>query len=421
MNKEQDQNIQTAAPVARASDHRSVKPAKLVSLILLMMVLAVFGGAFGSWMVLKSDLVSPSQTGMISRNSDEDGNKLVLKDEESIAKVAQEVSPSVVSISTSNPTRRGLMQGAGTGVIVSKDGYIMTNKHVVSGASSAEITASDGEIYENVKVVGSDPLNDVAFLKIENVDTLKPATLGQSSTLRIGQSVVAIGNSLGEYENTVTSGIVSGLGRPVAAQSQDGSQAESLTDLIQTDAAINPGNSGGPLVNLAGQVVGLNTAVVDNAQGIGFAIPINAVKGVLEGVLENGEVTRAFLGVRYVDITPAIAKEQDLSVKRGALVTGDRSNPAVQKDGPADKAGIKEGDIITKIGDVSVGQQGNVSSLVSEYTAGSTVEITIIRDGKEQKKKVTLAAYEAADAEAVTNQDQQSEQESAPRLWPFGF
>lgn len=425
MKKQEKNEQQLASPVtpppARPVKKRSSNVGKVVSLVFLMMVLAVFGGAFGSWMVLNSDLAGSLQSGVVSRDSGNDGNKLVLKDEESIAKVAQDVSPSVVSISTSNATRRGIAQGAGTGVIVSKDGYVMTNKHVVSGANGAKVTTSDGEMYDNVKIIGSDPLNDVAFLKIENASNLKPAKLGESSTLRIGQSVVAIGNSLGEYENTVTSGIVSGLGRPVAAQSQDGTQAESLTDLIQTDAAINPGNSGGPLVNLTGQVVGLNTAVVDNAQGIGFAIPINAVKGILKGVLEDGEVKRAYLGVRYVDITPALAKEQKLPVKRGGLVSSGSNSPAVEAGGPADKAGIEDGDIIIKVGDLTVGEQGNVSSLISEYTAGSTIEVTILRDGKEQTKKVTLATYEADEAETSSVEERPQERRSSPNMWPFSF
>lgn len=409
-------------PPAQQSTKKQPNPGKIISLALVFLVLSVFGGAFGAWMVVKEGGNATSTS--IGRNAANDGNKIVLQNEEGISKVATDVSPSVVSIRTDNPTRRGLVQGAGTGIIVSKDGYVVTNKHVVDGASGATVTGSSGEIYDKVKVVGTDPLNDVAFLKIENVNDLKPAELGESSTLRIGQTVVAIGNSLGQYQNTVTSGIVSGLGRPVAAQSQDGSQAESLSDLIQTDAAINPGNSGGPLVNLSGQVVGINTAVASDAQGIGFAIPINAVKGLLEGVLKDGKVERAFLGVSYVDITPAVAKERKLSVKRGALVASSRSGPAVQKDGPADKAGIKDGDIITKVGDLEVGQSGGVSSLVAEYRPGDTVKITLLRDGKEEVVNVRLAAYTSPREEAAPIERQQEDQRSQGGglfLPQFGF
>lgn len=415
-----DKQAVIAPPTPSRQDQLRKRRGKFLSMALVVAVLATFGGAFGSWMVLNQGGMTTS----MGRDSAEDGNKIVLQTEEGISKVAQDVSPSVVSIRTDNPTRRGLVQGAGTGIIVSKDGYVMTNKHVINDASSASVTATNGEIYDKVKIVGSDPLNDVAFLKIEGVDDLKPAQIGESSTLRIGQTVVAIGNSLGEYQNTVTSGIVSGLGRPVAAQSQDGSQAESLSDLVQTDAAINPGNSGGPLVNLSGQVVGINTAVASDAQGIGFAIPINAVKGLLEGVLEDGKVERAYLGVSYIDISPTVARERSLSVKRGALVVGSRSAAALEQGGPAEKAGIKEGDIIIKVGDLEVGQHGGVSSLVAEYRPGDSVDITVLRDGKEVLKTVKLAAYEPKRSETESATPQQSEQQpqSEDSFWrQFGF
>ena len=237
-------------------------------------------------------------------------------------------------------------------------------------------------IFDNIKTIGEDPLNDVAFLKINGAKKLKPAKLGNSSTLQIGQNVVAIGNTLGLYQNTVTSGIVSGLGRPAAASSQSGGSAESLNDLIQTDTAINPGNSGGPLVNLAGQVIGINTAIVSNAQGIGFAIPIDLKKGKLE---------RAYLGVRYGEITPVIAKQRNLSTNRGALVAKD----GVESGGPADKAGIKPGDIITKVGDLVVGEKGNVSSLISRYKPGDNVDIVALRNGKQINFKVRLGVLKS--------------------------
>lgn len=355
--------------------------------------MGAFGGGLGVW--LASTSRKDDSTVASRGESGSDGNNIQLESEKSIAQVAQKISPSVVSITTQSEGRMTLSQGAGTGIIVSKDGYIITNKHVVNGAQKATVSLHDGNIYEDVQIVGSDPLNDIAFLKISNVSNLKPADIGESSTLRIGQTVVAIGNSLGEYQNTVTSGIVSGLGRPVSAQSENGREVESLTDLVQTDAAINPGNSGGPLVNLAGQVVGINTAVASNAQGIGFSIPINAVKGILAGVLENGKVERAYIGVRYIDITPAFAKARKLEVKSGALVaSGQDGAGAIEKGGPADKAGIKEGDIITKIGDLTIGENGGMSSLVGEYKPGAEIKVTFLREGKEQTVTVKLSAYQ---------------------------
>ena len=205
--------------------------------------------------------------------------------------------------------------------------------------------------------------------------------------------VVAIGNALGQYQNTVSSGIISGKGRPITAGGEGGDSGESLTDLLQTDAAINPGNSGGPLLNYSGQVIGINTAVASNAEGIGFAIPVNATKGTLKGVLAGKGVQRSYLGLRYVEITAAVAKQYDLPVKKGAYVAADKGGSAVVADSPADKAGLKEKDIITKINDEEVGVSGGVATLVGEYAPGDTVEVTYLRDGAEKRVKVTLAAY----------------------------
>ena len=390
-----------------------------VSLVITVFVVALLGGGIGAWAMTHF-----SNPLTVITHSQNDGNILRSQSEQDISQVVTKVAPSVVSISTNVENSRGqaVGQGAGTGIIVSKDGYVMTNNHVIDGASTVSVTTSAGDIYENVKVIGSDPLNDVAFLKVSGVNNLAAAELGDSSTLKIGQSVVAIGNSLGEYNNTVTSGIVSGLNRPVTASSGDGNSTESLTGLVQTDAAINPGNSGGPLVNSAGQVIGINTAVASDAQGIGFAIPINATKGVLASVIENGKVERAYIGVRYVDITPAIAKEKNLPVKQGALVSGDNSTEAVVSGGPADKAGIKDGDIITKINDSVVGEEGSITTIIGQYKPGDAVQVTYLRDGKEQATKLTLAKYEGASQTTTQSQStQQDEEQSIDPRSLFGF
>ena len=331
--------------------------------------------------------------------SDQGSNVVISQKEADLAELVEKTSPTVVSIVTSQVSGQGFFQqeveGAGTGIVISEDGYILTNKHVISEARSVQVVMSDGTRHSDVTVVGSDPLNDIAFLKIKNVSDLKVATLGDSGAMRVGQDVIAIGNSLGQYQNTVTSGIVSGLGRPVtAASSELNSRVESLTDLLQTDAAINPGNSGGPLINSAGQVVGINTAIAADAQGIGFAIPINAAKGMIRGVIANGKVEKAYLGVQYVAITPDVRTQYKLSVDQGALVRSG-SGSAVEGNGPADKAGIKDGDIITKVNEKSVGNQGGLGSLVAEFMPGEKVTLTIIRDGKEQQKTLTLGAYKS--------------------------
>ena len=322
-----------------------------------------------------------------------DGNAVMTVDEKSISSVVEKVSPSVVSIvSTGSGVRGSQFQSAGTGMIVSKDGYVLTNKHVVDNVSSVEIIASDGKRYENVKVVGSDPLNDVAFLKIEGANNLPAITIGDSKTVRPGQSVIAIGNALGQYQNTVTTGIISGLGRPVVASS-DGSQAnsESLSDLLQTDAAINSGNSGGPLLNMQGQVIGMNTAVAEGAQSIGFAIPIGATKGMLKNVLETGKAERAIVGVQYISVTPEVKAEFKLEADQGDYINT-ANGSAIRKGGPAEKAGILDGDIITKVNGEVVGAGKSTSTLVGEFQPGDTVQLTLLRDGKEKTVSVTLGS-----------------------------
>jgi serine protease Do len=287
-------------------------------------------------------------------------------------------------------------QGAGTGMIVTADGYIMTNNHVVDGADTVTVVLPNGSTYDNVQVVGSDPLNDVAFLKIKNVKDLPTVVFGDSKTVRVGQNVIAIGNALGQYQNTVTSGIISGTGRPVTASS-DGTatgNTESLSDLIQTDAAINPGNSGGPLLNFKGQVIGINTAVASDAQGIGFSIPIGATKGILTHLIKTGKIERAYLGVQYVSITPEVKDQYDLPVSKGDYIMANRGN-SVQSGGPADKAGIKDKDIIIAVNGYEVGKVASVASLVSEHEPGDTIDVTVLRDGKERTFKVTLGTYQS--------------------------
>lgn len=356
-----------------------------------LLILCAGAGLTGAWAY--GTFIRPNTSSQLLQ-SGVDGNTIVSEQERNVSQVAAKVSPSVVSVITQANTvsasgRQLAQEGAGTGIIVTDDGYIMTNKHVIDGATTVSVVTNDGDTYE-AKIVGSDPLNDVAFLKVKPNKSLTAATLGDSSSIRIGQEVVAIGNSLGQYQNTVTNGIISGTGRPVTAQS--GSTVENLTDLLQTDAAINPGNSGGPLVNIAGQVIGINTAVAEDAQGIGFAIPINATKGILKSVVESGSIKRAYLGVNYVGITPEVASEYTLSQKQGAYVFSERGS-AVVADGPAAKAGIREKDIITKINGKLVGPQGGVASLVGEYAPGDTIAVTVVRSGQELTLNITLGTY----------------------------
>ena len=319
--------------------------------------------------------------------------------EGSIADVADKVSKSVVSIVTSTKTTNFFGQSAsssaaGTGIIVTEDGYILTNKHVINGASEVAVIADDGTTYEDVEVVATDPLNDIAFLKIKDVSGLSAATLGNSKTVSVGQQVIAIGNALGEYQNTVTSGIISGTNRSVtAASDESGYDAETLSDMIQTDAAINSGNSGGPLVNAAGEVIGINTATSTSAENMGFAIPISSVKGMLEQLKSTGKAERAYLGVYSVEITAEVAKAYNLPVSEGVYVYSTSSYSAIVANSPAAKAGLKDKDIITKINDTTVGVSGSLANLIGEYKPGDTVQLTVIRDGKEIAVNVTLEGY----------------------------
>ena len=308
--------------------------------------------------------------------------------ESSISSVAEKVAPSVVSIVTSSVNRYTLdteQSGAGTGGILSSNGYILTNKHVVKDSTQLTVITSDGEMYDNVKVIFQDPFNDLAFLKVSNPKNFKPIEIGDSKTVKVGQSVIAIGNSLGQYQNTVTRGIISGTNRSITAQGSDQS-VENLTDMLQTDAAINPGNSGGPLVNAGGQLIGINTAVTRGANGLGFAIPISAAKGVIKQLGRNDDqIQRAMLGVRYIAVNPAIAKDKKLSEKQGALITGN-----VIPGSSADKAGLKEGDTIMKVNGLEVGKAGSLSTLLSEYTVGDEVQLVVKRGNETITVKAKL-------------------------------
>lgn len=363
-----------------------------ISIAIVLGILVLLGGGIGGGMLIQKSL--SSQDTFPSLTSGTDGNTTVTQTESSIAAVAEKVTPSVVSIVGTTRTQSYFQttsaQASGTGVIVSADGYVMTNNHVIDSSSNVTVVDSEGNQYKDVEIIGRDPLNDIAFLKIKSDKQFTPAELGNSGTIRIGQQVVAIGNALGQYNNTVTSGIISGTGRPVVARDSSGSQTENLTDLIQTDASINPGNSGGPLVNMAGQVIGINTAIVEDANGIGFAIPINSTKGVLAEVLKNGKVSRAYLGVSYVAVTPDVVQEYDLPVKQGAYITG---GTGVASGSPAAKAGLKKGDIITKIDDITIGTAGGLSSVIGQFRPGDTVTITYIRGDRTSTTSVTFSKY----------------------------
>ncbi|MBI2616787.1 trypsin-like peptidase domain-containing protein [Candidatus Gottesmanbacteria bacterium] len=332
----------------------------------------------------------------------------VVEEESVVTDVVEKVSPSVVTISISrsrsigsifeidpfdpfgsfrSPGRREpIQQDIGSGFIVSADGLIVTNKHVVSDTTAKyRVVTSDDKTFETQQIY-RDPVNDLAIIKI-NATGLKPVTLGDSAKMKVGQRAIAIGTALGEFRNTVTVGVISGLGRGITAGSPFEGYVERLDNVIQTDAAINPGNSGGPLLNSAGQVIGVNVAVASEGQSIGFALPINLVKESLTEFNKNGgKFQRPYLGVQYKMITRDLALLND--VPEGAYVQD------VVPDSPAEKAGIDSEDIITKINGQKVTEKdGGLSSIIAKSKVGDTVTLEIWREGETKEIKVTIGEY----------------------------
>lgn len=387
--------------------HKKIKPKKLsapkngaISMLLIIFV-SISAGFAGGFIGANSKMNKAD-----SNVSVEQGRQAVEEQSSLISSIAKDVGPSVVSIDVTSQgtvsngfygSRQVEQQSAGTGFIISDSGYVVTNRHVLpEGASKVSLTMSDGTVLDNVSVIGttssSDSL-DVGFLKINDTKgkKLTVAQLADSSKAQVGDTVIAIGNALGQFQNTVTSGIVSGYGRSVQASDGSGSSSENLQNLFQTDAAINQGNSGGPLVNANGEVIGINTAVAgDGAQNIGFAIPINDAKGLIKGVLDNGKLQRPYMGVRYVQLTPGTATELGVKTEQGALIRGTNNSSGVVAGGPASNGNLKEGDIIVKINDQTVDQNNSLSSVIGRFTVGETVTVTYIRDGKEQTTQVKL-------------------------------
>jgi serine protease Do len=371
---------------------------RLASIIAIILV--CFGVGFGGGLLGAHSY--DNKGGSLSSASTAAKQQYISNESELIASIAKTVGQSVVSVDVETQvsgqdffgrSQTQNQQAAGTGFIISSDGTIVTNRHVVpSGTTSVSVTLSDGTHYDNVDVVGrtaSNSSQDIAFLKINDLKGKKlvPAVLGDSSKTEIGDRVIAIGNALGQFQNTVTSGIISGFGRDVVAGDQSGSQDnENLTDLFQTDTAINEGNSGGPLVNINGEVIGINTAIASNAQNIGFAQPINDVKGLITSVLDGGKLQQPYLGVRYVSLTNDLAKEFNLKTTRGAYITSGSGQEAVVKGSPADIAGLVDHDVITKVNNITVDDKTSLTAALSRFKVGDKVTLTLVRDGKKSQK-----------------------------------
>ena len=280
--------------------------------------------------------------------------------------------------------------GGGSGFLVSEDGYIMTNKHVVEDEKAEYTVFLEDDAKYSAKVVARDPLNDIAVLKIEAKD-LPFLTFGDSENLHVGQSVIAIGNPLMEFSNSVSVGVVSGLSRSIVAGGMLTGQAEHLDGVIQTDAAINPGNSGGPLLNLRGDVVGMNVAIA-NGENIAFSIPANLVKSVYESVKENGKIVRPYLGLRYVQISQQLKEKNKLAVDYGVLVMrGDTvEDLAVLPGSPADKAGLVENDIVLEIDGKKLDEDVSLARIIAGKNVGDTVKLKVLHKGEEKSIEIKL-------------------------------
>jgi 2-alkenal reductase len=306
--------------------------------------------------------------------------------------VAAKVSPAVVRITVTGASGAGDLgvipaTGVGSGVIFNSNGWILTNHHVVEGGEKFDVELKDGRVLSGT-VYGIDTLTDLAIVKVDATG-LPTAAIGQSDALKVGQLVVAIGSPLGTYSNSVTSGIVSAKGRSITT---DGNQ--SLTNLIQTDAAINPGNSGGPLLDADGNVVGINTAIATNSNGIGFAIPIDIARPIMGQAVAGQELARPYLGIHFVSISRRLADEDNLPVRVGALVGGRDENgdptAGVEAGTPAAEAGIKDGDIIVSVNGKAIDEGHPLDATLAQFSPGDKVSVEILRDGQHLILQVTL-------------------------------
>lgn len=328
--------------------------------------------------------------------------------DEEIPNIVEEVLPAVVSITVSKnldykerllgpglftlpqKKKKEMKVGGGSGFIVDKKGIVLTNRHVVADADAKYVVLLEDEREFEAEILARDPINDIAVLKIEQ-DDLPAVKLGDSSDIKLGEQVIAIGNALGRFSNTVSTGIISGLSRNIKARAPSKRQTQRLKDLIQTDAAVNPGNSGGPLVDMKGKAIGINAAMVHQAENIGFALPVNSTKRDLEEVKEYGRIRHPFLGVRYIPLNEKLKERYELPKNHGALVVSEGSSQAVVPDSPADQSGLQEGDIVVQCNGEEVNSDQPLMHLLYDCEINQTTPFTILRDGEEMNLKITLS------------------------------
>ena len=385
----------TETPVRSSGSGRGMGP--ILGAALLSAVLASGGtvlalGASGALDKPTATTTAPTGTTVGGPNQ-----PVTIDESSATIDVAAKASPAVVLIRVNGSvdTSQGIIPdtGVGSGFVYDPNGWILTNRHVIEGSDRFVVELNDGRVFQG-RVYGIDTLTDLAIVKID-ASGLPVANLGRSSELKVGQLVVAIGSPLGTFTNSVTSGIVSAKGRQIAT---DGNQ--NLNNLIQTDAAINPGNSGGPLLDAGANVVGINTAIAADSNGIGFAIPIDIARPIMDQAVAGKELARPYMGVVYTSIDRQFADANNLPVAEGALIrrsaAGVSTAPAVVPGSPADQAGIREGDIITKVNDQTIDTDNPLDATLSLFAPGDTVTVTILRDGQTTTVQVTLGTRPAS-------------------------
>jgi serine protease Do len=363
--------------------HRRIVVVGIVLVLWMVVFSAVVGGVAG---YIVAGRVANGSSPFFSTITNSAGKTIQVTNEESaVINVVSKASPAVVSIVAKgvNPFSGNLStQSAGTGMLVDSNGTVVTNSHVVEDATSTYTVVTHDQKTYTAKNISRDPVNDVAVLKIDG-SNFPTVVFGDSSAIKVGQSVVAIGNALGQFDNTVTTGVVSGVGRGITASDQLGQNSESLEGLIQTDAAINPGNSGGPLLSLGGDAIGITTAAASGAQNIGFAVPVNTVKAILSNYEKNGHIVRPFLGVGTVIVSSSEATANGLVV--GALVQ------EVVPNSGADTAGIQRSDIIQAVNGQSISESNPLAKVLSQFQVGQQVNVKIWRGGKTQTVTAALS------------------------------
>jgi serine protease Do len=358
----------------------------LVPVITIALVTAIISGSLSAAAV--ANLLRPPSTSSLATGSNV--SQVRIDESSAVITAVAKVMPAVVTItSRSSGGVVGGANGVGSGLIFDSHGWILTNKHVVQGADQIDVTLNDSRVFK-ATVYGIDTLTDLAVIKVD-ASGLPAAPIGSSDKLEVGQLAIAIGNPLGTFENTVTTGVVSGLGRQIQAGDATQTSSETLNNLIQTDAAINPGNSGGPLINSVGQVIGINTAVNKDAQGIGFAIPIDVARPIMNEALAGKPIVRRWIGVYYTTVTAQLATEEKLAADYGVVI-GPASNgaPGVFPNSPAAAAGLKEGDQIVAVDGEKVDQTHDLGTLVLPHQPGDTLVLHVLRGGRSLDIRVTL-------------------------------